>query len=279
MKLTEFTSTIKTQTIVSKTKTLLALLLFGFLFHFNSSAQDGESLFTSCSACHTIGGGQLVGPDLAGILDRRSEDEIIRFVQNPADFDVTMMLPQSLSADEVKAIITYIVSKSPAQGEVAEEVEVEEVIIAMDDATYGEHLFDGSSRFENGGPSCITCHNVDYEQMIQGGLLAADLTDVYSRSGGMAGIKGVLTGLPFPAMKSAYANNVLTDMEVTQLQAFLKTTDDNKIYQHHGEKETMFLHFGMVGFITILILIFFLWFNKKKGGVKDDIYNRQIKSI
>ena len=80
-------------------------------------------------------------------------------------------------------------------------------------------------------------------------------------------------------MKSSYEKKPLTEQEVTQLQAFLKHTDENLIYQHHGEKKTLFLYFGIAGLITILTLIFFLWFDKKKRGVKDDIYNRQIKSI
>jgi cytochrome c2 len=270
--------------IKMRIKTILTLLSFAFLFQNSSSAQDGEALFTTCTACHTIGGGKLVGPDLEGVLDRRSEAEIISYVQNPADFDVILMPPQNLSTDEIKAILKYIVSKSPAVNQInaeeKEDIVIEpEIALTLDDVTSGEHLFDGSTRFTNGGPSCISCHNVDYEQMMQGGLLAVDLTKVYSRSGGMAGIKGMLTALPYPAMKSAYGSNSLTDKEITQLQAFLKNTDENKIYQHHGEKETMFMYFGMTGFITILILIFLLWFNRKKGGVKDDIYNRQIKSI
>ncbi len=237
-------------------------------------AQDGENLFKQCAMCHTIGGGQLVGPDLAGILDRRPEDEIIKFVQDPGDFDVIMMPPQNVSDADVKAMLAYIVSNSPAEGEVAEETVEEEVVVALDDVVAGEKLFEGTVSFENGGASCISCHNVDYEQMMQGGLLAKDLTKVYSRSGGMVGISGVLTGLPFPAMKVAYENNALTETEVVQLQAFLKHVDDNEIYQHHGEKESMFLHFGGIGFATILTLIFFMWYDKKKGGVKDDIYNR-----
>ncbi len=61
-----------------------------FSFSFNTYASDGEQIFksTGCTACHTIGGGKLVGPDLQGVLDRRSEDEIIKFVQNPGDFGV-----------------------------------------------------------------------------------------------------------------------------------------------------------------------------------------------
>ena len=270
--------------IKMRIKTILTLLLVTFLFQNSSNAHDGEALFITCTACHTIGGGKLIGPDLAGVLDRRPEEEIISYVQNPAAFDVILMPPQNLSADEIKAILKYIVSKSSVANQTNTEeneqiVKKPEVVLTLDDAIAGEHLFDGSTRFTNGGPSCITCHNVDYEQMMQGGLLAADLTQVYSRSGGMAGIKGVLTLLPFPAMKSSYEKKPLTEQEVTQLQAFLKHTDENLIYQHHGEKKTLFLYFGIAGFITILTLIFFLWFDKKKRGVKDDIYNRQIKSI
>jgi mono/diheme cytochrome c family protein len=265
-----------------KIKKLIMLAFAGTVAIANVNAQDGEQIFNSkgCAACHTIGGGQLVGPDLAGVLDRRPESEIIKFVQNPADFDITMMPPQNVTDIEVKAILDYILSKSPSEGDATKEVvEIEEVVVAMDDVKAGELLFEGTTSFENGGASCITCHNVDYEQMMQGGLLAKDLTDVYTRVGGMNGIGGVLSGLPFPAMKATYGNNPLTDIEITQLQAFLKDANDNRIYQHHGEKETMFLHFGVIGFISILILIFFLWFNKKKGGVKDEIFNRQTKSI
>ena len=50
-------------------------------------AQDagghGQQAFQAmCAACHTIGGGRLVGPDLQGISDRRDERWIIRFVQH-----------------------------------------------------------------------------------------------------------------------------------------------------------------------------------------------------
>jgi cytochrome c551/c552/Flp pilus assembly pilin Flp len=85
---------------------------------------EGEQIFksTGCTACHTIGGGKLVGPDLQGVLDRRSEDEIIKYVQNPADFGVTLMPPQALDADEIKAVLAYISSYVPEVKETTEEV-------------------------------------------------------------------------------------------------------------------------------------------------------------
>ena len=95
-----------------------------FSFSFNTYASDGEQIFksTGCTACHTIGGGKLVGPDLQGVLDRRSEDEIIKFVQNPGDFGVTLMAPQALDADEIKAVLAYISSYVPEVKETTEEV-------------------------------------------------------------------------------------------------------------------------------------------------------------
>jgi cytochrome c551/c552/Flp pilus assembly pilin Flp len=85
---------------------------------------EGEQIFksTGCTACHTIGGGKLVGPDLQGVLDRRSEDEIIKYVQNPTDFGVTLMPPQALDADEIKAVLAYISSYVPEVKETTEEV-------------------------------------------------------------------------------------------------------------------------------------------------------------
>jgi mono/diheme cytochrome c family protein len=267
-----------------KIKKLIMVAFIGVFSSINVNAQNGELLFKQCAACHSIGGGRLVGPDLAGVLDRRTEDEIIRFVQNPADFDVVKMAPQGLNPDEIKDILEYIVANSPKVKEnetvvVQKEKVEEEVIITEDDIVLGEQLFEGTLSFENGGPSCITCHNVDYEHMMQGGLLAKDLSKVYSRSGGMNGIKGILVGLPFPAMKSSYGNHPLNDQEIVQLQAFLKHTDENYIYQHHGDKKMFLFYFALTGFLTVITIIYFMWFDRKTKGVKEDIYKRQTKSI
>ena len=47
-------------------------LLFALCFH-ASAEVNGEQLFkTNCTACHTIGGGRLVGPDLIGVTNKRN---------------------------------------------------------------------------------------------------------------------------------------------------------------------------------------------------------------
>jgi len=48
-------------------------------------ALRGEELFRGkgCNACHELGGGRLVGPDLADVTERREKDWIIAMIARP----------------------------------------------------------------------------------------------------------------------------------------------------------------------------------------------------
>ena len=50
-----------------------------------SEAERGADLFASrgCAACHSIGAGLRVGPDLAGILDRRDPEWVVAMITRP----------------------------------------------------------------------------------------------------------------------------------------------------------------------------------------------------
>lgn len=53
-----------------------------------ADASHGEKLFGSlgCSACHSVGGGiEMLGPDLKGVGDMFSEEEILHAIRNPSD--------------------------------------------------------------------------------------------------------------------------------------------------------------------------------------------------
>ena len=51
-----------------------ALFVITFVFLANPVlAQDGEQLFQQCKACHTIGQGKLLGPDLMDISKRQDK--------------------------------------------------------------------------------------------------------------------------------------------------------------------------------------------------------------
>ncbi|MBX9924940.1 MAG: SCO family protein [Hyphomicrobiaceae bacterium] len=49
-----------------------------------SFEQPGQALFTkACAACHSVGKGAKIGPDLIGVRKRRSTDWLVRFIKNP----------------------------------------------------------------------------------------------------------------------------------------------------------------------------------------------------
>lgn len=88
--------------------------------------QIGQEIFEDqCSACHTIGKGNLVGPDLAGVTSRRDESWLIRQIKEPdvlieekdpialkllADAEDVPMPPPDLNDDQVLAVVAYLKS-------------------------------------------------------------------------------------------------------------------------------------------------------------------------
>lgn len=273
------------------------------LYSLTISAQDGEALFKqNCSACHSIGKGKLVGPDLKGVNTKRSEDWIINFVKNAQAFgekdaDAKAIITefgypmpnQNVSDADIKAIITHIAANSPAEAVVATTTEAPAEVVTQDpaldpanaseaDVLAGLNLFSGKQRLQNGGVSCITCHNVDHDDLVAGGLLAKDLTKVYERMGA-AGINGILSSPPFPAMASSYKDNALTEQEIFQLSAFFNKVSVGGVYNHQRTyNSNLLLYGGGVAFLVIASIILLMFLERKRKCVKEDIYNRQIKS-
>jgi protein SCO1/2 len=91
----------------------------------------GEYLFKSrCSACHTVGGGDAIGPDLANVGRLRDHGWLIRYVTTPdlvlAEGDPTaralfakykdVRMPNlALSLEEAEALLRYIDLRSAAK--------------------------------------------------------------------------------------------------------------------------------------------------------------------
>jgi mono/diheme cytochrome c family protein len=102
---------------------VVAVIYLGSI-QYSKAADSGEQIFQSrCTACHTIGKGKLVGPDLAGVTSRREESWLVRQIKEPdslvAENDpVAMQLLQEangvpmvalgLSDAEVAAVIAYL---------------------------------------------------------------------------------------------------------------------------------------------------------------------------
>ena len=118
-------------------KRILIFCLVILLLPFLSVAQtEGEKLFsTICIACHTIGGGRLVGPDLKDVDKKQSDKWIKAFIKSSqdviksgdktatalfAEYGSIVMPDQPTFTDaQISSIITYIKSKGTPKEDVA----------------------------------------------------------------------------------------------------------------------------------------------------------------
>ncbi len=91
-----------------------------------NAAETGQEIFQdNCAACHTIGKGKLVGPDLAGVTARREEGWLVRQIKDPEgliaegdpialqlvqESDDMEMASLELSDEAVAAVIAYLKS-------------------------------------------------------------------------------------------------------------------------------------------------------------------------
>jgi mono/diheme cytochrome c family protein len=77
----------------------------------------GERVFlkVGCTSCHTIGGGKLIGPDLAGVMERRDRAWMRRWLKDP---------PTMLATDPVaRQLLEEYLTPMPSYGLTDREVE------------------------------------------------------------------------------------------------------------------------------------------------------------
>ena len=116
-------------------KTALHAFLISFLF-FSSVAVSpataqvsGESVFIEgkCVRCHTIGKGRFVGPDLLGVGERYSRDDLVRWAKDPESLyserkkkpineGYPPMPPMNLSESDAQRVADYLLGYTPPPG-------------------------------------------------------------------------------------------------------------------------------------------------------------------
>jgi cytochrome c551/c552 len=252
-------------------------------------AKTGEEIFNSgCHACHTIGGGRLIGPDLLGVSERRSEEWLVEFVQHSQsmveagdpvavslyeEHNKVVMPDQAVTKAEILAVTEY--AKTPRVIGTAQPAVP--IVYTEEDIVLGQNLFEGSTRLSNGGPACNSCHEVTNDAVIGGGILAKELTSVFSRLGG-PGVRAILGSPPFPVMQEAYEDEPLTEPEVKALVGFLQRADSEKTLQQPRDYGVGLFASGVVGSGILLGLYSLLWRRRKRSSVNQSIYDRQVKS-
>lgn len=270
------------------------LLIIGIFLFTIGRADEGEQLFkTTCAACHTIGKGRLVGPDLSDITQKKSKEWLIPFIKSSTtviqsgdadavaifkEYNSIMMPDVAYSEAQIVSILNYISSVSGSGDE--EQTVTADILSATtsENIKQGLRLFSGKQPLTNGGLACVACHKVKDERIFSSGTLAKDLTMSYEtmRSAGMA---AVINNPPFPVMNAAYANHRLTEEEVINLTSYLKTVSNERYYQRPTEFSSTFAFFGFIVFAMIFMSTILLYFKRKNFPVNRDILDRPSKVI
>jgi cytochrome c2 len=253
---------------------------------------SGQAIFEQkCVACHSAGSERLIGPGLAGVTTRRDRAWVKRFIMEPdvmlnagdptaaelfQEFQGIVMPNLGVTDAEAEALIEYLDGGEAAAGGTAVQPNVVEAA-TEEQILLGQELFQGITRFTNGGPTCNACHEVTNDAVIGGGVLAAELTTVFSRLGG-PGVRAILGSPPFPVMQRAYVDKPLTEEEVVALVGFLQRADEEQALHQPRDYGIGLFAAGVVGAVILLGLYSLFWGGRLKGSVNQSIYDRQIKS-
>lgn len=231
---------VSTRRVLSCFIALLALLASSY----SVEADQGKDLFDKqCASCHTIGGGDSGGPDLKGVVGKRTHEwlqsviiEPDKLTANKDPIQIELVkkygyeMPNlGIGHEDAQIIITYlsgaggagVAPASPLSGEQIAAVVTPELIAR------GKALFTGSTRLAKGGAPCLSCHPFTYPGITGGNLSTADLKQSYQKMGD-TGMKGALKALKFPTMKKIYADRALTDDEINALMALFKDAAEQK---------------------------------------------------
>lgn len=241
-----------------------------------SKPEDGEQVYKAkCAACHTLGKGPLVGPDLApgkswtdanlvpsikrmektvGALTDADVNNLVEFLKNPVP-----------SGGENKATETDAqASAAPETDKAAETAETKSSTIEGGSALEGAELFDGRRAFKNGGMACNACHSLDGTSSTMG----PDLGNISERMN-EAALAAACQQTPFKVMKTAYAEHPVTKQEAVNLAKYFESIKGQK---QPAEKLPLNLC-GAAGSVLILALVA-LGYRNRNSGVRNKLHRR-----
>jgi cytochrome c2 len=220
-----------------------------------------------CAGCHTIGEGELSGPDLLPATGWPAPDlakAVERMEKNvgPMTGDEVASLVELLQDSEVKPRLSA-----------ARERQVMEMAATLEPASpaAGEELFHGGRAFANGGVACSACHRAGGPGRVRGGTLAADLTDAATRLGEPALISAAESP-GFPLMRASYASHPVTRQEAIHLAAYLEEVDeetgDGRAAIAAAPNTAAWIGWGGTGAAALFLAAMVLLYRGRNRGVR-----------
>ncbi|MCW5823700.1 MAG: cytochrome c [Cyanobacteria bacterium TGS_CYA1] len=237
-------------------------------FATSANAQNTNQLFTEkCAGCHTVGGGALVGPDLASVSSWNVSDlrSAVKRMEQSAG---------PLKDEEVDALVDFLkqqnnlpspATKNKETSKTTQEQPETSQILELASSENGKKLFTGQTALQNGGLSCIACHQSNG----RGGNMGPDLTLITKKFPGNALVSGI-EKTPYKVMKSAYKAHPVTHQEALDIAAYLNETA--KIETKHERTSPLTVGAGIA--LAVLGLIAFGYRNRK-GSARANLKRRK----
>ena len=246
-----------------------------------TDADAGKQIFQEkCTACHTIGNGPLVGPDLKGVTARRPREWLEQWIAAPdamlakKDPVATELLHQfhdvpmanlGLSASDVTAVLAFLETAAAQPSAPATAGQAATAPAVQGNPEIGKELFTGVTRFANGGPPCMACHSVGGIGALGGGQLGPDLTGVGERYGGAAGLNAFVAGTPTPTMRAVWSQHPLTTEERASVVAFLGQAG---VSQRPAQAIWQLAGLAALGLVVLLAVAGLRWQDRLRDGVR-----------
>lgn len=241
-----------------------------------ADVQDAGSFFRqNCSACHTIGGGHIIGPDLQGVTKRKERAWLVKFLQSPkrmvdsgdpyaaqlveqAPGHMVMPMVVGMNPDLANVLLDYIEGTPGAAKPQPAGAAISNRPFTADDVALGKQLFLGEQPLANGGPACVSCHTLGTISGLGGGRLGPDLTNVFDRLGGRSGLGAWLSTPPTPTMQSIFGKHALQPEEILPLLAVIDDAN-NRSRPANQSSIWKFSAFGFSGMLVGLALLQLAW--------------------
>jgi cytochrome c2 len=241
----------------------------------SGSVQQAADFFQqNCKACHTIGGGRLVGPDLKGATQRKDRAWLENFVQNPkAVIDsgdpyalqlrqdargIVMPTIPGLTQQLAKQLVDLIEEQSEHSKSGFGGTAISDRPFTAADVSLGAEIFRGKRKLRRGGPACISCHTLGTLGWLGGGRLGPDLTRAYERLGGRKAVAAWLAAPATPTMQAVFRGSALQDEEILPLLAVFENASQNSL-PADSTSQVDFLFAGFAGLSGALALMGWVW--------------------
>lgn len=193
----------------------------------------GQLFGQKCVACHTLGKGIKIGPDLLGVEKRREATWLRKWLTSPGamldgkdptalellkQFNQIRMAEQDLTAEQIDGLLVFFAACTEKKGCTPVGGPRLALDASLDEIEAGRAFFVGTQRFSGGGPACAGCHDVRGEQLLGGGSLGGDLTFAWARLHEKGLEEAILAS---PVERQAYAGRPPTEAERYAVRGYL----------------------------------------------------------